>query len=343
MTDFTPGDLGFVPVRLIGGPLDGQSYEDMPVFPNGEGASSVAMPLGETGPTSEYARYKKGHFDPETEMWLYDYVGIEVGGAPVAPVQTGDVDSATSTAAVDEHTSAEGTSTDEEKWEPARRYVIEQSWWLASELCRRHPHLRIYEMHPADGMYDVLRVFVPLTDPVGMGEVIDMNREGRIHLHDVETFKPVSWSAALAAQDPHDIVKQIESWRGWELTRKGPATTPTTLVYRLISRVLTKNLNGRNRWDARSIYLDHAIQSSRRIEFIDAFPAAEGILTELRESTPEEQDCASRMWVILRDETPMMLLDDRGFAHSKDGTRTELLPLYKTSGSLDGTLKGIGL
>ena len=342
-TEFTPGDLGFVSVRLIGGPLDGQSFGDMPVFPNGQAASSVAMPLGEPGPTTEYARYKQGQFDPETEMWLYDYVGIEVGGVATVPLQAADLDEVTSTAAVNETASEEEGSLGNLSFQPARRYIIEQSWWLASELCRRHPHLRVYEMHPADGMYDMLRIFAPLTDPVRMGELVDMNRAGRIHLPDVESFDPILWSAGLSAQDPHEIVKKIERGRGWELTRKSPATTPTSLVYRLISRVLTRNLNDRYHWDARSVYLDHALGSSRRSEFIDAFPTAEGILAELRATTPQEQDCASRMWVITRDDDPAMLFDDRGFAHSKDGTRTELMSLYKKNGSVQLTINSLGL
>ncbi|MGD4206363.1 hypothetical protein QT666_22610, partial [Xanthomonas citri pv. citri] len=43
----------------------------------------------------------------------------------------------------------------------ANRFAIAQSWWLASELVRRHPELMIYEMHPGGGQYDVLCVATP--------------------------------------------------------------------------------------------------------------------------------------------------------------------------------------
>ncbi|WP_454116041.1 TY-Chap2 family putative peptide chaperone [Microbacterium aurum] len=39
---------------------------------------------------------------------------------------------------------------------PATRFVIAQSWWIASELVRRHPDLVIHESHPGGGMYDCL-------------------------------------------------------------------------------------------------------------------------------------------------------------------------------------------
>jgi hypothetical protein len=41
MSEFTPGDLGFQPVRLISGPRDGQTYGDMPLFPDGNCAPST--------------------------------------------------------------------------------------------------------------------------------------------------------------------------------------------------------------------------------------------------------------------------------------------------------------
>lgn len=33
MGEFVPGELGFLQVWLVGGPLDGTTYNDMPVFP----------------------------------------------------------------------------------------------------------------------------------------------------------------------------------------------------------------------------------------------------------------------------------------------------------------------
>jgi len=44
MSEFIPGDLGFQPVRLIGGPLggplDGSTYGDVPLYPDGNCAPS---------------------------------------------------------------------------------------------------------------------------------------------------------------------------------------------------------------------------------------------------------------------------------------------------------------
>ena len=80
-------------------------------------------------------------------------------------------------------------------------------------------------------MYDVLRV----TDPIAEG-VVDLNRNGHIHLHG--DSNGVSWADAFASNSSHDLVKQLEQRRGWPPHLSTPATTPTSLVYRLISRLL---------------------------------------------------------------------------------------------------------
>ncbi|WP_351060258.1 hypothetical protein, partial [Psychrobacter sp. TB20-MNA-CIBAN-0197] len=79
MSEFAPGDLGYMPIRLIGGPLDGQTYGDVPIMPGGHAPSNLSVPVGEPRPGGEYAHYKSGDFDPETEMMLFNYVGTGSG------------------------------------------------------------------------------------------------------------------------------------------------------------------------------------------------------------------------------------------------------------------------
>lgn len=48
------------------------------------------------------------------------------------------------------------SETPEAQVEIAGRFRIAQSWWIASELARRNPHLFIHEWHPGAGGYDCL-------------------------------------------------------------------------------------------------------------------------------------------------------------------------------------------
>jgi hypothetical protein len=51
------------------------------------------------------------------------------------------------------------------------------SWTISAQLVRRHPHLRIYEMHPGGGVYDCLANIDPNQDRIlGM-----YNRAGSFH------------------------------------------------------------------------------------------------------------------------------------------------------------------
>jgi hypothetical protein len=75
MEKFTPGDLGFIPMWCVGGPLDGRAYRDMPVFPGGMPGDRVTMPLAdqgtcEHGPTATYIRRPQAEPDGR---WFYDF------------------------------------------------------------------------------------------------------------------------------------------------------------------------------------------------------------------------------------------------------------------------------
>lgn len=45
----------------------------------------------------------------------------------------------------------------------SRQLIESGSWSLSAQLVRRHPRLRIYEMHPGGGLYDCLS-YVDSTD-----------------------------------------------------------------------------------------------------------------------------------------------------------------------------------
>lgn len=337
MGTIVPGSHGFAPIRLLGGPLDGQVYGDIPIMADGSMPISVSIPLDVSIPHSEYGAYERNSYDFETDMHLYTFTGIhsgiktaadvEAAGALAAPTSVHEVETE-STDAVPEESSPMKM--------PAQRFILEQSWWIASELCRRHSNLRIYELHPGGGMYDVLRVFDPLLAQPGEGGVIDMNRAGRIHLHDVPGYAPIEWNEAISAESPHQLVKILEGHRRWALNQQSPPTTRASLSYRVLSRVLSSKLNDRERWDVRSLYADvDSLSAGVREHLSTAFPGVESLTRELRETTAPGVPVESRLWAITRAEKPVLLLDDRGFAYTTSGSRIDLFERYSTGASVD--------
>ena len=78
MTQFVPGDLGFVAVRLHGGPLDGQCYEDIPVMPDGLPGSGLSIPLGAVSAETDFANYTRPSDEAESGMWTFEFTGIKL-------------------------------------------------------------------------------------------------------------------------------------------------------------------------------------------------------------------------------------------------------------------------
>lgn len=137
---------------------------------------------------------------------------------------------------------------------PASRFVIAQSWWIASELVRRHPKLGLAETHPGGGMYDCLSLFA--TDGKHRRTLIDLNRVGRLHVHVNPDFEPLTWKEVHEATDPHEPVRRIEAGTGLKRPSPTPPTSPAALSYRVIARVLASMVNEKDTWDVRSEQLD---------------------------------------------------------------------------------------
>lgn len=73
---------------------------------------------------------------------------------------------------------------------------------------------------------------------------------------------------------------------GVRRSRQSPPTTPTSLVYRLISHMLTTYLNDRESWNVRSLLIDSSgMDGGIREELKEQFPKSDVLLRELREST----------------------------------------------------------
>ena len=87
---------------------------------------------------------------------------------------------------------------------PADRFLIAQMWWIASELVRRHPHLRISGVEVDEGN----RLVLVHDEQDGMSIQWDLVGGCKFLINgDVEK---ISWIEMMAALSPHETVKRIE-------------------------------------------------------------------------------------------------------------------------------------
>lgn len=225
---------------------------------------------------------------------------------------------------------------DEAPWgyvAPASRFHLEQSWWICSELVRRHPDHIVYEMHPAGGSADVLvvRPARKLRDGDGM---VQINRGGTIRVEIHRDNNNPDWidvghsAVSIAERNPHALVKELESVARMGDVTTAPSSTPRSLVFRFASTVLTSLLNDRHSWDWRQSYLDSSgLLFDVPPRFIDRFPSAS---EEARRVEFEPWDWRIRQahfWALLRDDEPIAMVSTEGRLHFR-GRVHELYPQY---------------
>ncbi|PPH34525.1 hypothetical protein C5C53_15340 [Rathayibacter sp. AY1E3] len=314
MAEFTPGDLGFVVAHLLGGPLDGTSYGDNAVFPDGLPGTSISVPLPDTdGLMATYQRKPEQAADGD---WVYTFVGLENGlSAPpmAAPTEAYDEDE------------------DMPVPDPAERFTHEQGWWIASELCRRHSRLSAFAAIFLDGHYHGPQV-VDRLRPSSPG--VFFNQKGRIHFLGLRPeVEPITWQEVLAAENPHEIVQRIEVTLGLG-SSSADATTARSIGYRVVSGLLTRGLNDRRPWDVVFSIEDHLthISPAPALQSFPNLPIPSGLRAE------ELGDRLRRILVMTRGGDPVLAVDEDGRAHLRTGEHVDLLTVYKRRRRLDDVL-----
>jgi hypothetical protein len=221
---------------------------------------------------------------------------------------------------------------------PADRFIEAQSWWIASELARRHPQLVVAETaHPEVG--SSLVVYDP--NYVVNIQVI-FNRAAGIHIPSQPDFE-VTWPKVFAAVSPHDIVKEIEDALGIPVAGTAPPTTERTIVYRVIAKVLATVADDRHSWIMRGERPDDqdVLEGLDWAGNIDEFDTLEETIGRWVKDSADRTLAAQgtcRLWVLLRDLTPVVAFDLYGNAHTEGG-KTHLLSAYRDSGgSMTGTI-----
>ncbi|WP_289020204.1 hypothetical protein [uncultured Ornithinimicrobium sp.] len=192
-----------------------------------------------------------------------------------------------------------------------------QSWWLGSELVRRHPELLLIETHPGGGQYDCLTLMS--MDPGGAGtNLVDLNRTGRIHVGDQTGF--MTWEQERAFGDRHGAMRRIENAAGLHAPTQTPSSTGKVLTYRVLASVLTTTLNEREPWDARNLMLDASNADVEPRFDLAAFPSAvEGVRERRRDDLFGRPEY--RFWGLIQGEKLVAVLDTDGNVHLGSGPR----------------------
>ncbi|TFC26511.1 hypothetical protein E3O53_01220 [Cryobacterium sp. TMT2-18-3] len=213
---------------------------------------------------------------------------------------------------------------------PADRFLTAQMWWIASELVRRHPHLRIsgVEVDEAD------RLLIVHDEQDGMSVQWDLEGGCKFLVNGV--VQKISWIQMLAALNPHTIVKRIEVATGLGIPKTTPATSARALTYRVIASALATATNDRYEWYAVPAPMLHDEDPENPgCEFFRDFPSTVRARAEYVAMTLDEFEAGGRsvyffqpFWALLRDLEPIAIFDSAGVVHTTSGA-TALMPLYE--------------
>lgn len=202
-------------------------------------------------------------------------------------------------------------------FQPAKRFVVDQAWWMASELCRKNSRLATYWEVLQDGFYEGPAVL----DTLRQESRVFFNQNGRIHFLGLEDApEPIPFGEGIAEENAHALVRRITKILGWSTPFADP-TTPRSLTYRVASAVMTHVLHHRDSWatiDGGLLYDYYG--STSRPEHFTTFSGADA--ARLAEKPPE-------FWAIQRDGRTVALLDDRATLYRRSVPPQDLMDVYE--------------
>jgi len=207
---------------------------------------------------------------------------------------------------------------------PADRFLTAQMWWIASELVRRHPHLRISGMEVDEGD----RLLIVHDEQDGLSIQWDLVGGCKYLVNGV--VNSISWIEMMAALSPHETLKRIEVATGLGVPKATPATTPRALAYRLIASALTSAVDDRHEWYA----VPATMLKGETCDYFNELPTAVAARTAYEDAAEKELETGRGVyffqpfWAVLRDLEPIAILDVAGFAHTIVGAMP-LMPLYE--------------
>lgn len=215
----------------------------------------------------------------------------------------------------------------------AMRWTTAQSWWIASELCRRNSALHIRQRQDDHGNQQLL-----VEPDSGQRELIVSRSVSFDPVRGIQAGSGgMNWAEVFAEDDPHAAVKRLQADLGWEL----PTTSPMTrrsIAYRTAARLLAVTVNDRKRPEVVS-WNSMLGMTPYDSSWLSLFGGLKPLLHPYGYSAPQDPP----LWVLFRS-TPhgILVLSESGQAFRRDGVPpVDLLARYRERGDMDDVIAGL--
>ncbi|MCM3849995.1 hypothetical protein ND486_27775 [Pseudonocardia sp. DR1-2] len=212
-----------------------------------------------------------------------------------------------------------------------------QSWWIASQLVRRHPRLAIIETKPDFTAQDNLALIDSVVAPSSRGAVLEIDRNGSLGRSSEPELPSMTWREVFEAGDPFEPLTRLEATAGLASPAGNPRSGRKAVAYRLIARLLSTTLNDRRPLQVRSGYLQTFQLGSGCWPELRHFPDVAAALDDVRTDDVDGQP-GYRFWMLEHDHRLVAVLDTDARLYYADETSTDVYKRYRRTGSLTRTL-----
>lgn len=219
----------------------------------------------------------------------------------------------------------------------AKRFVVAQSWWIASQLVRRHPELRIIETRPEFTAQDNLALVDSIATPSSREAVLEIDRNGSLGRSSEPESPSMTWREVFEAGDPFELLTRLEVTAGLTSPTETPRSGRKAVAYRLIARLLSATLNDRRPLRVRSGYLQTFQLGSGCWPELRDFPGVAAALEDVRPDDVDGQP-GYRFWMLEHDHRLVAVLDTDACLYLADETSTDVYKSYRRTSSLTRTL-----
>ncbi|MBD1543932.1 hypothetical protein G9E11_17150 [Arthrobacter sp. IA7] len=190
------------------------------------------------------------------------------------------------------------------------------SWWLASEIVRRHKGLELLTCISTQGLDETLGIFERESQKL-LAFLSDEDPKRAV----VDGGSKPAWGFAwkqILELTPKEAVAAIEGAMGRYSPHHALETTEEALVYRLIAKIIGDSIWSKDTWWAVSggMY-DAESKSVSSTDFLDEFPTA----LDKHESRHGRHDfgpAAAGFWVLSKNGSQVCALDRDAFLHFSD-------------------------
>jgi len=169
-----------------------------------------------------------------------------------------------------------------------------------------------------------------------------MNRNGTIQVHGRHDggdsdWEPTEWSGYLCA-DPQDFVKRLEAAAGVPAVPKMPASTPMTLVYRVIAAIAATSFMTVRPIEIEPGYVDTSGYGGGPTSWLDMFPISSDL--RLPQSDDPFGESGYRFWRCKRPGLMLAFETSSGKAWASTGAPVDLMRIYR---SMDRDIDALAL